>query len=203
MNPKISWPVIGKFPISFLFGEKPDWYVKIFGYPHNGLDISCPVGTSVIACDEGYVVFADDIPDEGGKGAILRHSWGTSLYWHLNSVPAKIGDHLTKGEFIGSSGKTGYVTGPHLHFGIKVDGQAELGMRGWINPLPLFEEYSPPPTPPGFKDRFHIVLPGQTLWGLAEKYYGNGLKWSRIYIANKEQIANPNLIKVFQKLLIP
>jgi len=203
MDPKIFWPVVGKFPISFRFGEAPEWYLKLFGYPHNGIDIACPVGTPVLATDFGEVVFADDIPDSDGKGLILKHEWGLSLYWHLNDLIAKLGWRPEKGALIAHSGATGYVTGPHLHFAIKVFGVDIPGMKGWCDPIKYLEETVPTPAPPSPVSRFHIVLPGQTLWGLAQKYYGNGLEWRRIWDVNREKIKNPNIIYPLQRLLIP
>ena len=50
---------------------------------------------------------------------------------------------------------------------------------------------------------YHVVQPGDTLWGIAKKYYGNGNQYQKIYEANKNQIKNPNLIYPGQKLVIP
>jgi murein DD-endopeptidase MepM/ murein hydrolase activator NlpD len=203
MYPKIVWPVVGKFPITFPFGSAPDWYIKIFGYPHNGIDIGCPVGTPVLACDNGDVAFSDDIPDVDGKGLILKHEWGLSLYWHLQDLIAKLGNRVEKGVLIGHSGRTGYVTGPHLHFGTKVFGDEVPGMRGWTDPLRYIEETIAQPPAPAPVARWHRVMPGESLWSLAQKYYGDGTEWRRIYLANQEKINNPNLIFPFQKLFIP
>ena len=49
----------------------------------------------------------------------------------------------------------------------------------------------------------HIVKVGDTLWSISENYYGTGKKWSIIYDANKNEISNPSLIKINQKLIIP
>ncbi len=203
MKPAIVWPVVGKYPISFRFGEAPAWYTRVFGYPHNGIDIACPVGTSVLAVDKGVVQFADDIPDLDGKGLILSHEWGISLYWHLQTLSATLGGACDKGAIIGGSGRTGYVTGPHLHFGIKVFGDEPAGMRGWTDPLKYISETITQPAEPAPVMRTHIVLPGQTLWGLAERYYGNGTMWRRIYLANQEKIENPNLIRPLMRLIVP
>lgn len=203
MIDKIAIPVAGMFKITFRFGEAPDWYVKIFGEPHNGVDLAVPVGTPVLACDNGRVSYADTVPDQNGCGLILSHAWGISLYWHLSKVIAKLGDVVLKGDLIGLSGATGYATGPHLHFGVKPNKAIDPNIRGWIDPEPYFEEKLPVQSPPPPVKRYHIVGFGETLWGLAQKYYGNGLEWKRIYDANKDKIKNPNLIYPFQKLLIP
>jgi murein DD-endopeptidase MepM/ murein hydrolase activator NlpD len=203
VEPKICWPLQGNFPITFRFGEDPKWYRAIFGYPHNGLDLACPVGTPVFACDQGKVIFSDDIPDGNGEGLILEHLWGQSLYWHTSRNNARFGEIIPKLTVIAYSGNTGYTTGPHLHFGIKVRGVEIPGMRGWADPSKYLTGESLPPSVPLPVTKTHLVLPGDTLWGLASKYYKNGTEWPRIYEANKEKISNPNLIRPFQRLLIP
>jgi murein DD-endopeptidase MepM/ murein hydrolase activator NlpD len=203
MEPKLTWPIKADAKISFKFGENPEWYLKMFGYPHNGIDIACPIGTPIYPCDKGVVSFADDVPDSGGKGLIISHTWGISLYWHLNVVYAEYGDSCDPGKVIGLSGATGYVTGPHLHFGIKVNGVETPGMRGWSDPMRWTSDNPPTPGLPLPVMRKYRVLPGDTLWGIAEKFYSNGLEWRRIYDANKERIKNPNLIFPFIVLMIP
>jgi nucleoid-associated protein YgaU len=49
----------------------------------------------------------------------------------------------------------------------------------------------------------HVVQPGDTLWAIAKKYYGNGAQYTKIYNANRDKIKNPNLIYPGQKLVIP
>lgn len=203
MNPRIRKPFEGNYPLTFDFGEAPEWYTKVAGYPHNGLDFALPTGTPVLACDEGFVIYADNIPDSDGMGIILQHDWGISLYWHLSEVIAKLGHVYTKGAIIGKSGATGWATGPHLHFGIKVKGDEPAGMRGWTDPKKYFSEQLPQEEHQPQQPHIYEVIPGDSLWTIAEKFYGNGGKWRLIYEANKDKIKNPNLIYPYQKLIIP
>ena len=203
MKPSILWPVVGKYPITFSFGEAPKWYTDYFGYPHNGIDIGCPIGTPIVAVDAGLVSFADDIPDCDGKGLILKHSWGISCYWHLNKLSATWNGACDKGAIIAESGATGYVTGAHLHFAIKVNDDQPAGMRGWSDPVKYIEGNAPAPAAQLPVKRTHIVGFGETLWKISEKYYNSGFEWRRIYEANKDKIKNPNQIYVWQKFLIP
>lgn len=200
---KIAIPVAGVYSISFKFGEAPAWYTSVFGYPHNGIDFAVPMKTPVLATDTGVVSFADDIPDQNGCGIYISHVWGVSQYWHLNTVIASRGKVVGKGDLIGLSGMTGYATGPHLHFGIQIDGQNNPTMHNWSDPMPYFGEDILVPTPPAPVNRYHTVGFGENLWTIALKYYGNGLEWSRIYKANLDKIKNPNVIYPLQRLLIP
>jgi len=203
MKPSILWPVVGKYPITFSFGEAPEWYTKYFGYPHNGIDIACLIGTPVVAVDKGIVSFCDDIPDQDGKGMLIQHEWGISCYWHLSVLGVLLRQNVDKGVAIARSGNTGYVTGAHLHFAIKVQGDEPAGMRGWSDPVKYIEGNITQPVPQLPVKRTHIVGFGDTLWKISEKYYNSGFEWRRIYEANKDKIKNPNVIYMFQKLLIP
>ena len=203
MKPQIDLPFKGNYPISFKFGAMPDWYLKLFGYPHNGIDFALPVGVLVLACDNGKITYADGVPDKDGIGINIGHSWGMSQYWHLKKLLASYGQVVKKGDVIGVSGATGIVTGPHLHFGTKRPEDSPQGMRGWANPENYLIGAIPQPTPVPTPPRYYIVRPGDTLWKIAERFYGNGIYWSRIFESNQDKIKNPGLIYPFQKLFIP
>ena len=203
MLDKIALPVAGKFTKTFLFGEDPAWYHKIFGEAHNGIDFAVPVGTPVIACDNGGLYWADEVNDADGLGIILSHSWGYSMYWHNRKNLAKFGTVISKGDVIGESGATGYATGPHVHFGIKLSVPTVPNIRGYVDPEPYFGESVPVVTPPAPVGRYHIVLFGESLWSIAQKYYGDGAQWPKIYNANLDKIKNPRLILTWMVLRIP
>lgn len=203
MKPIIRLPFEGKYPISQKFGTAYPWYVKIAGYPHNGIDYAIPKGIPILACDDGLVTYADNVADSDGMGVNLQHRWGLSQYWHLSKLVAIFNKTVKKGNLIGYSGASGWVTGPHLHFGIKVHGAGAPGMRGWTNPKSYFESAYQEPVPAMPVDRFYRVKWGDSLWKIAEKFYGNGGHWSTIYKANKDKIKNPSVIYPFQRLRIP
>lgn len=200
---KIQKPFNGNYPISFYFGEKPDWYIKKIGYPHNGIDWAMPEGVEILACSDGVITYADNVPDTNGCGVNITHSWGLSQYWHLKEVFVKYGEKVQLGQKIGLSGKTGFATGPHLHFGVKVRGDEPAGMRGWSNPISYLTTAEPVIVPTTPTQKIHIVKPGETLWGIATKYYGKGWLWKTIYNANRDKIKDPNVIRPLQILTIP
>ncbi len=203
MEPRIRKPFDGLYPITMKYGDSFPWYIKIAGYPHNGIDFALPVGTPVFATDAGTVSYADNVPDADGLGINIVHSWGMSQYWHLSQLIAKIGAHVNKGELIGFSGASGWATGPHLHFGVKVNGINVANMHGWADPALYFESNNATPPAPADVKKTYIVKGGDTLWSIAKKFYGNGSFWRRIWDNNRDKISDPNLIKPWQILRIP
>jgi len=203
MNINIRKPLDGELIINWPFGAATDWYLKQFGYPHNGVDLKASVGTPVFAVDDGDIIFNDSVADADGMGVIIKHAWGQSLYWHLSEIFVKLGDHVVKGQEIGKSGATGFVTGPHLHFGIKVIGDSPEGMRGWTDPMKYITDVPTSEIDQAKIVNHYRVQPGDSLWKISEKFYGNGNRWKDIFNSNKDQIQNPDLIYPDQTLVIP
>jgi murein DD-endopeptidase MepM/ murein hydrolase activator NlpD len=89
---------------------------------HAGVDISAPTGTPVWASNSGEVALASDLYFSG-KTVIIDHGLGLfSLYCHFSKIKVKRGQVVRKGDIIGEIGATGRVTGPHLHWGVKILG---------------------------------------------------------------------------------
>ncbi len=90
--------------------------------PHNGEDISAPLGTDVVATNDGVVRLTVD-HFFSGKGVFLDHGLGFySMYFHLSEVLVKDGEQVKAGQVVGKVGATGRATGPHLHWGVKLNG---------------------------------------------------------------------------------
>ncbi|MDH5587240.1 MAG: M23 family metallopeptidase [Nitrospirota bacterium] len=90
--------------------------------PHSGEDIAAPQGTPVLAINTGTVVAAVD-HFFSGKGVIIDHGVGLfSMYFHLSEIDVQPGQTLKKGEALGKVGATGRATGPHLHWGVRLNG---------------------------------------------------------------------------------
>ncbi len=91
---------------------------------HNGIDISAPIGTPIVAAADGVVQSTDNQDRYCYKGAYgkyvaIRHYDGlTTIYGHMSLIAVKDGQQVQRGEVIGYVGQTGYATGPHVHFGV-------------------------------------------------------------------------------------
>ena len=241
---------------------------------HNGIDMTS--GSTIVATARGKVsacrnsVKGYDESQSSGNYVTLDHGNNVyTTYCHLayGSVKVKVGDIVESGQEIGTKGTTGYSTGEHLHYGVKINGS-------WVDPkpyllgnktLPQYQSVASTTNVnsattykvgdkvrftgtlyrdsagngagqsrtnleatiylvnPGSKcpyninkglgwvraedltplnsGRYHTVAKGDTLWAIAQRYYGNGSRYPEIAKANN--ISNPNIISVGQKLLIP
>jgi hypothetical protein len=121
VQPVAIWPIHGE--ITTQFGEPEPPYQPI----HTGIDISDgkPSGvTPIKAFRKGKVI---DVERGGGLGnhVVIDHGSGvTSVYGHLYSIAVAVGQEVDTTTTIGTEGTTGVSTGPHLHFEIRVNGQA-------------------------------------------------------------------------------
>jgi murein DD-endopeptidase MepM/ murein hydrolase activator NlpD len=89
--------------------------------PHTGTDLRVPTGTEVRASNHGKVVLLGDF-FFSGRSVILDHGGGLyTMYFHLSEFCVEEGATVVKGDVIGLSGMTGRVTGPHLHWGARLN----------------------------------------------------------------------------------
>ena len=99
---------------------------------HQGIDIAVAEGTPVPASNRGQVVFADFVIMTGNT-VVIEHGAGLkTIYMHLSELDCEAGDMVEQGDIIGLVGSTGYSTGPHLHFEVRI-GSAS------VSPWPLIE----------------------------------------------------------------
>jgi murein DD-endopeptidase MepM/ murein hydrolase activator NlpD len=91
--------------------------------PHTGVDIINDVGTDVYAAGDGVVIFSGKTAAGYGTVVEVSHSYGYStLYAHLSRVLVSPGQAVKRGELIAKSGRTGLVSGPHLHYEVRRNG---------------------------------------------------------------------------------
>jgi murein DD-endopeptidase MepM/ murein hydrolase activator NlpD len=98
---------------------------------HLGFDLASFAGTPILAANRGRVLFADELGIYGNC-VIIDHGLGVqSLYAHLSSIDARVGDMVDKEQPIGRSGMTGLAGGDHLHFTMLVNGQMVNPIEWW------------------------------------------------------------------------
>lgn len=108
-------------PLSSDYGTKRV-FNNVRSTQHLGTDFRAPVGTPVHSSNRGKVVFAGDLFFSGNT-ILIDHGLSIfTMYAHLSKIVCKQGDIVEKDALIAYSGKTGRVSGPHLHWGVKVDG---------------------------------------------------------------------------------
>ncbi len=114
-----SYPIQGRLTSPFGMRRHPIHRVVSF---HSGIDLAAPHGTPIMASDNGRVIF-NGWYGGYGKVVILDHGMSYStLYAHLSSTAVSRGANIQKGEVVGYEGRTGYSTGPHLHFEVRRNG---------------------------------------------------------------------------------
>ncbi len=92
---------------------------------HRGLDLAAPMHSPIRAVKSGRVVFADSYAGYGNLVVIDHGNGLTSHYGHCDEIKTEIGEKVESGAIIATVGKTGKVTGPHLHFEVRIKGEAQ------------------------------------------------------------------------------
>jgi len=116
---KFAWPVAARIISGFGYRIHPIFGVRRF---HLGIDLAAPYGTLVKAADGGQVIQAGYFGGYGNS-VMLYHGGGfATWYAHLSSINVSIGQFVQRGQVIGLVGSTGWTTGPHLHFEVRING---------------------------------------------------------------------------------
>lgn len=124
--PKFIYPLPQKVAVSSGFGMRTH---PVTGGQkmHAGVDLGLPTGTPIYAVADGVVESSGHLGN-CGSGVRVNHSGGfMSVYCHASKLEVQTGQSVKSGETIALVGSTGMSTGPHLHLGIKKDGE-------WIDP---------------------------------------------------------------------
>jgi murein DD-endopeptidase MepM/ murein hydrolase activator NlpD len=111
----LLWPVNG--PVVSGFGMR-------WGRMHEGIDIGAAYGTPIHASASGAVIYAGWMSGYGNLVAIDHGRGLSTAYAHQSSLGVSVGQRVTQGQVVGYVGCTGHCFGPHLHFEVRVNGQA-------------------------------------------------------------------------------
>jgi murein DD-endopeptidase MepM/ murein hydrolase activator NlpD len=118
------YPISGRISSPFGWRTHPIFKSRIF---HSGIDIAGPNGGAIKASNDGKVIFSGWY---GGYGKVVILDHGvingqpiTTLYAHMSAITVSNGQTVKKGQTIGREGSTGYSTGPHCHFEVRVNGK--------------------------------------------------------------------------------
>lgn len=123
----LAWPVPGYTRVTSEFGMRLHPFTGVYKL-HTGTDIGAPIGASFIAANDGIVVKAE-YNFAYGNMVVIDHGGGvTTLYAHGSEILVKPGDEVKKYDEVLKVGSTGYSTGPHAHFEVRINGE-------YMNPL--------------------------------------------------------------------
>ena len=128
----LSWPMTS-FTITQPFGpstfalEPP---LGPYAHFHTGIDLAAALGTPVLAAADGVVVAVGHTSYGYGNYVIVAHGGGiATLYGHLLQTSVNAGERVARGQLVGLEGATGWATGPHVHFELRLNNQV-------VDPMP-------------------------------------------------------------------
>lgn len=118
-----AWPAPGYYTITSPYGMRTHPILKSYRN-HTGMDIGAPLGSYAIAANDG-IVTKSTYSNSYGNMVMIDHGGGVvTLYAHGSELIAQVGDVVKRGDAIMKVGSTGWSTGPHLHFEIRINGKA-------------------------------------------------------------------------------
>lgn len=199
-----KYPLTQRFGVGFMYAGK--------SATHKGVDYGLPSCTILVAPFAGVVMRVTPERETGyGKSVYIRakdESKGViiALVAHMSHISVEVGYKLQQGQRIGLSGRSGFWRGRngyHVHFGLEVNSH-------YVDPLPLLRVKVNQESSLLYDDDHiksflgdYVVQKGDSLWGIAEKYYGVGGHFMEIFHVNQDIIKIPNLIHPGQILRIP
>ena len=125
---ELAWPSPGYTTVTSPFGMRLHPIFKVYRM-HTGVDIGMNTGAQIIATNDGVVTKAL-YSDSYGNMVMIDHGGGVcTVYGHGSEIIAKTGDTVKRGDVIMLAGSTGWSTGPHLHFEVRLNGTC-------VDPLP-------------------------------------------------------------------
>ena len=129
----MAWPTPGYTRITSQFGMRTHPITGIYKL-HTGVDLGAPYGSNFIAANDGLVTYAGYNAAYGNM-VIIDHGGGvTTLYAHGSEILVNVGDMIYQGTPVLKVGSTGYSTGPHAHFEVRIGGE-------YVQPLDYITSY--------------------------------------------------------------
>ncbi len=117
-----QWPIPASSRITSPFGKREPPLPGMSDF-HKGVDVGAKTGTKIYAAAAGTVVISQ-YNYSAGNYIMISHGNGVyTVYMHCSKLLVEVGDKVQQGDNIGLVGSTGYSTAPHLHFGVRVDGE--------------------------------------------------------------------------------
>ena len=116
-----TWPAPGNSRITSYFGDR-EAPTAGASSNHKGLDIACNTGDPIVAAAAGTVIVSTYNYAEGNYICIDHGGGVVTVYMHNSALLVSVGELVVAGQQIAQAGSTGYSTGPHLHFGVRIDG---------------------------------------------------------------------------------
>lgn len=197
--------------ISSPFGPRVHPITKVKGRNHNGVDMVDRSGTPIVAPEKGLVLESRKSTAAGGGYGYyvkLKGASGTvHIFSHMiqGSLAVRKGQRVQQGALLGKMGTTGASTGVHLHWETQVRGTPIDPMvwakKNIVEEKPVKPKPVPTITPKPAKQTHpesHLVKRGDTLSGISKKY---GISVGEL--ANLNEIENPNLIRIGQRIRLP
>jgi len=139
----LAWPLVGRITQGYGPTSVTGFYNDAYKF-HNGIDITLEYGAPIRASLDGIVAASGENGRYAyGSWLAIRHNNGlTTIYAHLSSKVASVGQNLRQNQIIGYEGSTGFVTGPHLHFTVYSTNTFRTENR-WFGLLPLGGSVNP------------------------------------------------------------
>lgn len=124
----MTWPIPGYKTITSNYGMRSHPITGVYNL-HTGVDVSAPIGADFVAANDGIVTKAY-FNSAYGNMVMIDHGGGIStLYAHGSEILVRVGQLVKKGEPVLKVGSTGYSTGPHAHFEVRINGIATNPME--------------------------------------------------------------------------
>lgn len=116
-----TWPCPSSAYITSVFGYRVH---PIFGTTkyHAGVDVAANAGANILSAAAGTVAIAEYSSSYGYYVVVYHYDGNSTLYAHMSSMAVSVGQTVSQGQLLGYVGSTGWSTGPHLHFEVRVNG---------------------------------------------------------------------------------